>query len=91
MDIYSGGMWIVGALGTVLMIGMFRSRLEWILNFLLRGILGMLLIYFGNLFLAEYLPENGPGYNLLTFLVCGFLGVPGVFLLYGILLYMHFF
>ncbi len=60
---------------------------EWVLNFILRGISGMLLIYFGNRFLRENMPDCLVGYNLLTFFVCGFLGVPGVCLLYGILFF----
>ena len=87
MNAYSGVLWIAGALGMVLMMGAFRSKLELILNFLLRGISGMLLIYFGNYFLADSMPDCLVGYNLITFLVCGFLGVPGVLLLYGIVLF----
>lgn len=90
MDIYRGGLWIVGALLAVLMAGAFRSKIEILLNFLLRGVMGMLLIYFVNFFAAEQMPEIGVGYNLITFLVSGFLGVPGVLLLYGIELYMLF-
>lgn len=90
MSAFSGGLWIIGALGAVLMAGAFKSKMECILNFFLRGILGMLLIYFANYFLQESMPEVSLGYNLLTFLVCGSLGVPGVILLYGIVLYMTF-
>ncbi len=88
MNTYSGGLWIIGALGAVLMMSAFKSKMEFILNFLLRGMLGMLLLYFVNYFMADYMPETAVGYNLITFLVCGFLGIPGVALLYGITLYM---
>lgn len=57
------------------------------LKFLLRAVMGILLIYMINRFV---LPENSSlkvGINLLAFLTSGFLGVPGVGLLYGILLY----
>lgn len=88
MDAYRGSLWILGALGAVLMIGAVRSKMEILLNFLLRGILGMLLIYFVNFFLEEKMPQISVGYNLLSFAVCGFLGVPGLLLLFGIQLYM---
>ena len=43
MDIYSGVLWIVGVLAAVLMIGAFKSRTEMVVNFILRGVLGMLI------------------------------------------------
>jgi inhibitor of the pro-sigma K processing machinery len=68
--------------------GLFRKNLELILNFVLRGVLGMLLIYFGNSFLGSVQPEMLLGYNLLTFCASGVLGVPGIFMMYGISFYM---
>lgn len=88
MDTYSGILWIVGALGAVLMIGSLKNRTEIIINFILRGVLGMLVIYFANYFLSQYTSDVEIGYNLLTFCTSGFLGIPGIFLLYGINLYM---
>lgn len=88
MDTYSSVLWIVGALAAVLVIGIFKNRAERIINFVLRGVLGMMMIYFANYFLAEHLPGMEMGYNLLTFCTSGFLGVPGILLLYGINLYM---
>lgn len=88
MDTYSGILWIVGALGAVLMIGSFKSRAEIIINFILRGVLGMMVIYFANYFLSERMPDMEIGYNFLSFCISGFLGIPGICLLYGINLYM---
>lgn len=88
MDTYSSVLWIVGALAAVLMIGAFKNRAEIIVNFVLRGVLGMMMIYFVNYFLSEHMPEMEIGYNLLTFCTSGLLGVPGILLLYGINLYM---
>lgn len=88
MSTYSGILWIAAALAAVLLLGIFRKHVELIINFVLRGILGMMLIYFANYFLAGWLPELNMGYNLFTFCAAGFLGVPGIFMLYGIGLYM---
>ena len=88
MSTYSGILWIAAALSAVLLLGIFRKHVEMIINFVLRGILGMVLIYFGNYFLAWWMPGLNMVYNLLTFCVSGFLGVPGIFMLYGIGFYM---
>lgn len=58
-----------------------------ITNFLLRAVLGMGLIFFINQYL---LPEENTlkvGINAISFLTSGTLGIPGVCLLYGILVY----
>lgn len=88
MDTYSGVLWIVGVLAAVLMIGAFRNKTEMIINFVLRGVLGMMMIYFINYFLNGRIPGIEIGYNPVTFLTSGILGFPGVFMLYGINFYM---
>lgn len=56
-------------------------------KFILRGILGLGMVYFVN----QALEMNGisvaVGLNLCTLLISGSLGIPGVGLLYGILFY----
>ena len=55
-------------------------------NFMIRAILGMGLIFFINQYV---LPEKNlwnVGWNLVSFLTSGTLGIPGVCLLYGILI-----
>lgn len=88
MNIYSGGFWILGILAVVLLIGALKIRAELIINFVLRGVLGMLTIYFINFLLAGRVPGMEIGYNPVTFITSGILGFPGVFMLYGINLYM---
>lgn len=88
MNTYSGIFWIVGALIVVLMMGAFRNHVEIIVNFVLRGVLGMMIIYFCNYFLSERIPGIEMGYNLFTFCTTGLLGIPGVLMLYGINIYM---
>ena len=48
MDTYTGIFYIVAILAIVLFIGVFKNRAEWIINLILRGISGMLMIYFLN-------------------------------------------
>ncbi len=73
----------------VVVIVVLKSKASIIFRFLLRSILGVLLIYGINSFL---LPENMVSIialNPLTVLTTGFLGIPGVLLLFSIqLLYM---
>ena len=60
-----------------------------VLNFVIRAILGMGLIYFINQYLLP--PDNAlnVGLNAVSFLTTGSLGIPGVCLLYGILFYQN--
>ncbi len=58
-----------------------------IVNFVMRAIIGMGLIYFINQYM---LPDDNTlnvGLNAVSFLTTGSLGIPGVCLLYGILFY----
>ncbi len=88
MDTYMGIFLIVGILILVLFIGAMKSRAEWIINFVLRGVMGMMIIYFVNFLFADSLPDMRIGYNSITFLTGGFLGIPGIAMLYGINFYM---
>ena len=88
MDNQMGAFFIIGILILVLMIGALKNRGEWIVNFVLRGVLGMMSIYFVNLLLAGSMPGMKLGYNPITFLTSGILGFPGVAMLYGINFYM---
>lgn len=88
MSGYSGALWIVGILAVVLVMGTLRNHIETIINFVLRGILGMMMIYFINYFFSSRMPGMEMGYNLVTFLTSGILGFPGILLLYAINLYM---
>ncbi len=65
-----------------------NNSAEWIINFVQRGVIGLMTAYFLNLFFEKYMPGMGIGYNPITFLAGGFLGIPGVAMLYGINFYM---
>lgn len=56
-------------------------------NFLIRAIVGMVLIFFVNEFLAYRGIDVKVGLNVISFIISGILGVPGVALLYGIIFY----
>ncbi|MCM1127217.1 MAG: pro-sigmaK processing inhibitor BofA family protein [Lachnospiraceae bacterium] len=88
MDTYTGIFFIVGILAAVLLIGILRNRAEIILNFILRGLSGMLIAYFLNFFLGRFIPSVQIGYGPATFLTSAILGFPGVAVLLGINFYM---
>ena len=75
---------IVIACAAVLLIGVVKSRLEWLLNILMRSILGTVAIYFINASLAGIGISLGVGVNPLTVLTSGILGFPGLAVIYGI-------
>ena len=62
--------------------------MEWVINFLFRGVAGMLGIYFINMLLAGSVGGVSIGYNMISFLLSGVLGLPGIVLMYGINFYM---
>lgn len=78
---------IVGACIAVLLIGAVRGKMEWMLNVVMRSILGTIGIYFTNMALAAVGISLGIGINILTVLTSGILGIPGLFALYAIGIY----
>ncbi len=84
MEKYLGTLLIVAACTVVLLIGALRKKTEWLLNFILRGILGTIAIYFINIAITSMGLETNVGINIVTVLSSGFLGMPGVLALYGI-------
>ena len=68
----------------VLLIGAFGRKIEWIINFVLRAVLGTIGIYFLNNFLMLKDISVTVGINPMTVLTSGILGFPGLVVLYGI-------
>ena len=64
-----------------------EQRSHPVVNFLVRAILGIAVIFFVNEFLASRGVSVQVGLNPITFLTSGTLGMPGVALLYGISFY----
>ena len=56
-------------------------------NFFVRAVIGMALIFFINQFVLPDENSMNVGLNAVSFLTTGSLGIPGVCLLYGILFY----
>lgn len=82
-----GTMLIIGACILVLLIGAVRGKVEWLLNMVMRSILGTVAIYFMNGALASVGISLGVGINAATVLTSGILGIPGLLALYGIGIY----
>lgn len=61
-----------------------KEKNQILVNFIVRAILGMGVIFFANYFLKQNEIALEVGLNAISFLVCGFLGLPGVAMLYGI-------
>ncbi|MCM1044765.1 MAG: pro-sigmaK processing inhibitor BofA family protein [Candidatus Gastranaerophilales bacterium] len=84
MENETGMLLIIGACIIVLLIGAVRKKVEWLLNFALRSILGTVAIYFVNGALESIGISLGVGINITTVLTSGILGIPGLVALYGI-------
>lgn len=64
-----------------------EKRTPFLINFIVRAVLGMGIIFFVNQFLDYRNIPVSVGLNLVSFLTSGILGVPGVCMLYGIMFY----
>lgn len=68
----------------VLLIGAMGRKVEWLVNFILRAVMGTVGIFFCNYLLAAQNIAMSVGINPITVLTSGFLGFPGLIVLYGI-------
>ena len=84
MDHTMGILMIGAACLLVLLVAAMRSKTQIFLNFILRAVLGLLLIYFVNSFLDGRGIQVHVGLGAVSLFVSGALGAPGVLLLYGI-------
>lgn len=73
----------------ILFIGVLKQKAQFVFDFILRGVLGMVAIYFCNEFFKTQEISVVVGLNPITFLTVGSLGISGVALLYGILFYKN--
>lgn len=64
-----------------------EKKTPFIVNFVIRAILGMAVIFFVNQYLDFRNIPVSVGLNLISFLTTGTLGIPGVCMLYGIMFY----
>ncbi|MCI9464772.1 MAG: Pro-sigmaK processing inhibitor BofA [Lachnospiraceae bacterium] len=84
MERFGGMAVILGVCVIVLLIGAFGRKIEWIINFVLRAVMGTIGIYFLNSFLFSRQIAVMVGINPMTVLTSGILGFPGIIVLYGI-------
>ena len=75
---------ILGVCLIVLIIGAMGRKVEWLVNFILRAVMGSIGIYCVNYLLAARQISVAVGINPLTILTSGILGFPGIAVLYGI-------
>ncbi|MDE6064877.1 MAG: pro-sigmaK processing inhibitor BofA family protein [Lachnospiraceae bacterium] len=87
MEGQTGTLFIVGACACVLLLGAMRRRAEWLLNFILRAVVGTLAIFFINVTMQKAGMVSLIGLNPVTVLTSGLLGFPGLAMLYGIHFY----
>ena len=64
-----------------------KNWAELLLNFGIRAVFGMIVVCLINSWMAGSGMEAGVGINPVSFLTTGFLGMPGVALLYGLRFY----
>lgn len=83
----TGAILVIGMCGVILLIGLLRKQTEFVLNIVMRSILGTIIMYFTNYFLAAAGISLGIGINLVTVLTSGILGFPGLAALYAIGIY----
>ena len=69
----------------VLGIIVFKRHAELLLNFLIRGVFGAIIIYFANETLAAFDIGTTVGINAVSLLTSATLGMPGVVMLYGMM------
>ena len=80
----TGILLIMGICVVILLALAWRRKLEWLINLLLRGVLGTVAIYFINLAAAGQGYPALVGINPATVLTCSMLGFPGLAALYGL-------
>ena len=61
-----------------------KQKNQFLVNFMVRAFLGIGLIFFANYFFEKQEIAIKVGLNAISFLISGFLGLPGVAMLYGI-------
>lgn len=64
-----------------------RKKWEWLLNLMMRSVLGAIAIYFVNMGLQALGFFPGIGVNVISVLTSGILGFPGFLILYGLWIY----
>ena len=82
-----GMLYLVLVFGIVLMIILFKTKIEFFINLVLRMMMGTVSVCVINGILLSQGVDCGIGVNVLTLGVIGVLGFPGFILLYGMVFY----
>lgn len=85
MDLRYGIIAVAGICVLVLVIGILRRKAEFVLNFFVRMVIGLVGVYVVNAILAQKGIDLSVGINAVSALTLGSLGFGGFALLYGIL------
>lgn len=85
MNEKTGMLIVIAVCGLVLLITLLRNRAQVILNFMVRMVLGAIVMFFINDALEKQGIDIAVGLNAVSLLTAGTLGFPGVALLYGII------
>lgn len=72
---------------SLLLVCAIRKKTEWLMNVVMRSVLGTIAIYFVNLALDSVGISLGVGVNVVTIAISGILGFPGLVVLYCIGIY----
>ncbi len=80
-------LWLIGAAVLLLILSFFARKAEWLINFVLRSIMGTIAIYFINMGITFLGLPTVVGINAASVLTTGALGIPGIVLLYGLSVY----
>ena len=87
LDKSQGMLYMFLIFGVLMMIILFKTKIEFFINMVLRMMMGTIGVCFVNGILLSQGMESGIGVNLLTLGVIGTLGLPGFLLLYGMVFY----
>lgn len=80
-------LWLIGAAVLLLILSFFARKAEWLINFVLRSIMGTIAIYFINTGVTFLGLSTVVGINAASVLTTGILGIPGIVMLYGLSIY----
>ncbi|WP_455715981.1 pro-sigmaK processing inhibitor BofA family protein [Anaerosporobacter sp.] len=65
------------------------KKIEWLVNFVFRALLGVVLLYCINSVLVNFGVKQVPGINEINIASIGLLGTPGILMLYAIMVYYN--
>lgn len=80
---------IIGVCLLVIVLAIFFKKIEWLVNFAFRALLGVVLLYCINSVLVNFGVKQVPGINEINIASIGLLGMPGILMLYAIMIYYN--